>query len=78
MTMTQTEWRKCFSINLVDILQEKGMSQAALARDAGISVSRVNEYINLKATPSIFAIINIAYALDMDVGELVDFDDRVY
>lgn len=76
--MTQTEWRRTFSDNLVDILRERGMSQAQLARDAGLSVSRISDYINMYATPTIFAIINMAYALDMDVNELVDFDDRVY
>ena len=76
--MTQNEWRNMFSNNLLDILQDKGMTQAQLARDAGISSSRISEYINERTTPTIFAIINIAYALDMDVSELVDFDDRVY
>jgi transcriptional regulator with XRE-family HTH domain len=76
--MTQHEWRETFGDNLDDILQEKGVTQAQLARDTGISVGRISEYINRRSTPSIFAIINMAYALDMDVGELVDFGDRVY
>jgi transcriptional regulator with XRE-family HTH domain len=75
--MTQNEWRKIFANNLLCILREKGMSQAQLARDSGLSVSRISEYINMNATPTIFAIINIAYALDMEVGELVDFDSRI-
>ena len=75
--MTQTEWRRIFSNNLVDILREKGMSQAQLARDSGLSVSRISDYINMNATPTIFAIINMAYALDLDVNELIDFDDRI-
>lgn len=75
--MTQIEWKQMFADNLISILEEKGMSQAQLARDTGLSVSRINDYIRTNATPSIFAIINIAYALDMDVGELVDFDERI-
>ena len=75
--MTQNEWRKTFGDNLDSILQEKGVSQSQLARDTGISVGRISEYINKRSTPSIFAVINIAYALDMDVNELVDFDERV-
>lgn len=75
--MTQIEWKNIFGDNLAAILEEKGISQARLARDAGMSVSRINDYINKNATPSIFAIINIAYALDIDVGELVDFDERI-
>ena len=75
--MTQTEWRNIFADNLACILEDAGMSQAQLAREAGLSVSRINDYINKNATPTIFAVINIAYALDMDVSELVDFDDRI-
>lgn len=75
--MTQTEWRKIFSDNLIDILHEKGMSQAQLARDAGLSVSRINDYIRMNATPTVFAVVNIADALDMDVSELVDFGERI-
>ena len=75
--MTQTEWRNIFGNNLAEILEEKGMTQSQLARDAGLSVSRINDYVNENATPTIFAIINMAYALDMDVGELVDFDERI-
>ena len=75
--MTQLEWRNVFANNLLCILREKGMSQAQLARDSGLSVSRISEYINMIATPTIFAIINIAYALDMDIDELVDFDSRI-
>ena len=75
--MTQAEWRNVFGNNLVAILQEKGMSQVELALDTGISTGRISEYINEKTTPSIYALINIAYALDMDVSELVDFDERI-
>ena len=75
--MTQSEWKSIFGNNLVDLMAEKGLTQSQLARDAGLSVSRINDYIKENATPSIFAVINLAYALDMDVGELVDFDERI-
>ena len=75
--MKQQEWKEIFSNNLIDILEDRGMSQAQLARDSGLSVSRVSEYINRNATPTIFALINIADALDMDIGELVDFGDTI-
>jgi transcriptional regulator with XRE-family HTH domain len=53
------------------------MSQAQLARDSGLSVSRISDYINKFSTPTIFALINIAYALDMELSELADFDERI-
>jgi transcriptional regulator with XRE-family HTH domain len=76
--MTQKEWLNIFSDNLIDLMQEKGINQSQLAEDSGLSASRISEYVNKKATPTLFAAINIAYALDMDVSELVDFDERVY
>ena len=75
--MTQTQWRNVFGDNLADILRDKGMSQAQLARDSGLSVSRISDYINKFSTPTIFALINIAYALDMEQSELADFDERI-
>lgn len=75
--MTQTEWKEIFGRNLFDILKDRGMSQGQLARDTGLSVSRVSDYINGNATPSVFAIINMAYALDIDIGEFVDFGETI-
>lgn len=75
--MTQLEWRTIFGDNLATIMQEQGVTQSKLAKDAGLSVSRINDYINKRATPTIFAIINIAYALDMEISELVDFDEHI-
>ena len=75
--MTQTEWKEIFGDNLVTILREKKMSQAQLAKKAGLSTSRVSDYINGNSTPSIFAIINMAYALEMDIGEFVDFEEYI-
>lgn len=75
--MTQVEWRDMFANNLVDILRDRRMSQSQLSQDSGLSMSRISDYINKRATPTIFAIINMAYALDMDICELVDFDDRI-
>lgn len=75
--MTQSQWKHIFANNLIDILNEKGMSQKQLAVDSGISAATISEYINEIRMPSLAAAINMAYALDMDVGEFVDFCDRI-
>lgn len=75
--MTQKEWSDIFASNLIDILEEKGMTQAQLARDADLSKSRINDYINGNVMPSLPAAINMAYALDMEISDLVDFGERV-
>ena len=75
--MTQTEWKEIFANNLIDLLNERGMSQRQLAIDSGVSTAMISEYINRIRMPGIAAVINMAYALDVDVNELVDFDDRI-
>jgi transcriptional regulator with XRE-family HTH domain len=75
--MTLKEWIDIFGDNLAEILEEKGMSQYDLANDANLSPGSVSAYINKQSPPGIKAIINIAYSLDMDVDELVDFGDRI-
>lgn len=75
--MTQEEWKHIFANNLLDLLEERGMSQRQLAIDSGVSTAMISEYVNKIRMPGLAAAINMAYALDVDVGELVDFDDRI-
>lgn len=75
--MTQEEWRQRFKSRLSELLNRRSMNQTDLARSSGLSVSRISDYMNMKTTPTIFAIINIAYALDTSISELIDFDRRI-
>ena len=75
--MTQETWKDTFARNLVDILHDKGMSQRQLAIDSGVSAAMISDYVNGVRMPGLASIINMAYALDMDVGELIDFDERI-
>lgn len=75
--MTQDEWREIFGRNLSDILGETGMSQNELSKTTGLSKSRISDYINGRSTPSVFAIINMAYALELDISEFIDFEETI-
>ena len=75
--MTQNEWRKRFSERLLTILSDRNMTRVQLAKESGLSPSRISDYINLNATPTPFAALNIAHALDISVNDLVDFDERI-
>lgn len=75
--MTIKEWIDNFGDSLSEILEEKGMTQRDLAKDAGLPISSVNAYIRKQSPPGIKAIINMAYALDMSVDELIDFGERI-
>ena len=75
--MTRGEWKDIFGDNLAAILKDKGMTQNQLAKTSGVSIGMISDYINKFTAPSIFAAINIAYALDVDVDELVNVGDRI-
>ena len=75
--MTTYEWQDIFKDNLLEILEDRGMTQRDLAEDSDLPVATIANYTTKRATPSIKAIINMAYALDVSVDELIDFGDRI-
>ena len=75
--MTINEWKDIFGDNLVSLLRERRMTQVDLAIESGISASMISDYINKRSVPGLPAVINIAYALDVAVDELVDFEEPI-
>lgn len=75
--MTEVEWLDIFSANLIDMLNEQGYSQEELAYETNLSQGTISKYINKKQMPSLKTIINIAYALDCSIDELIDFGDTI-
>ena len=75
--MTQGEWKTEFGDNLTSLLREKGFSQNQLAKDSGVSIGMISDYVNKFAAPNIFAVINMAYSLDVDIDDLVDFGEMI-
>lgn len=75
--MTHEEWRDIFGDNLLSLLDDRHMTQMDLAKDSGLSKSMISGYINKQTMPSLAAAINIAYALDVSMDELVNFDEPI-
>lgn len=75
--MTHEEWRDIFGDNLLSLLDDRHMTQMELAKDSGLSKSMISGYINKQTMPSLAAAINIAYALDVSMDELVNFDEPI-
>lgn len=75
--MTLKEWSDNFSDNLVELIEDRRMTQLELSKYSGISVGSISSYINKQSLPGIKAIINLACALDVDVCELIDFGDTI-
>lgn len=75
--MSELDWLDIFAGNLRDMLIDANMSQRELADASGLAESTISSYINKQKIPSLKAIINISYALDCDVTELIDFGDAI-
>lgn len=75
--MSEVEWIDIFGDNLVDMLKEYKMSQRELADAAGLTESAISNFIHKRRAPSFKAIINIAYAFDCSIDELIDFGDQI-
>jgi len=75
--MTITEWSTSFSENLLELMKDRRIGQHELAQESGISIGSINSYIHKKSLPGIKAILNLAFVLDVDVNELIDFGDTI-
>ena len=75
--MSAEEWLRHFSTRLRTLIENNNMSQYELSELSGISRSRLSEYINMKSIPTVFAIINLAYAFDVSTESLIDFGKRI-
>lgn len=62
-----------FAKTLKQLLQERGISNAELARRLGVSDAAVSRWINRKGMPSAAVIAQIANALGISIAELIDF-----
>ena len=76
--MSESEWLDIFGDNLANLLDEANMTQQELAEAADSSKGSISSYINKRKMPSIRAVLNISKALDIDVGELIDFGEIIF
>lgn len=75
--MTEVEWLDIFASNLASAMKDGGFTQVELAEESGLAQSTISSYLNKQKLPGIKAVLNISYALDCEVGELIDFDEFI-
>lgn len=75
--MTSDEWKDIFGDNLASLLDDRMMTRSELAKYSGVSTAMISDYINKRSVPGLFAAINMAYALDVSLEELVDFEEPI-
>ena len=76
--MSELEWLDIFGDNLVSLLRDARMSQRELAEVTGLSEATISSYIHKRKMPSLRAVVNIAYACDISMDELIDFGNMVH
>ena len=75
--MTIKEWTEIFGDNLSDLMEERNITQRELSKLSGVSIGAINAYMQKQSPPGIKAILNLSYALDVDLSELIDFGDTI-
>ena len=75
--MTETQWMQCFSRKLRELMEYTNMTQLDLAIESGLSTAVISRYINCITMPKASALVNLAYAFNCSVDELVDFGSKI-
>ena len=65
-------YRDAFGHRLRVLLADRGMSQAELAEQAGVTQQAVSNYMTKGASPGLTTAVSIARALGVSVDDLVD------
>lgn len=75
--MSEVEWLEEFRMNLLRIMDEDRINQKELAEASGLSEGTISYYVNGTKMPGVRAIINLAYALDCNTDDLIDFGEMI-
>lgn len=75
--MTEERLAREIGNNLKSVMYEYGVTQKELSELTGISRSTISKYIYGDMVPTLKNILNIAYALECDITELVDADEPI-
>lgn len=75
--MKESQWGLEFSHVLKGLLIENRMSQKELAMRSGLSQSSITGYLNGSKKPTAKALINISYALDCPLNDLIDYGEPI-
>lgn len=75
--MTELDLIDIFRENLIDMMKEVGITRKELALEASLSESAINKYLAGDRMPTIKAMVNICYALECDLSDLIPTYDKI-
>lgn len=75
--MTKSEWYEKFVRRMRNLMYNRLMNEADLAKMSGTSKQNVYRYLNRGRIPDGVTIANFARALEVDADTLIDFGEYV-
>ena len=75
--MSEVEFIDIFGDNLRSLMEERGYTQRELARESRISHVTISRYLNKERMPTAKSLVNLAFALECDLDDLVPTYDYV-
>lgn len=70
--MTRDQLKKEFGKRIIMLREQKGWSQSDLARACNKDRQAIEKLENGKVNPTLFTLLELANALEVSLGELVD------
>ncbi|MFN4364765.1 helix-turn-helix domain-containing protein [Chryseobacterium hispalense] len=71
--MTRDQLKKEFGKRIIMLREQKGWSQSDFARACNKDRQAIEKLENGKVNPTLFTLLELANALEISLGELVDF-----
>lgn len=75
--ITEQEWLNHFANVVRSAMERRGYTNKLLAEKARLSESSISQYLNARQMPNLRAVINLAYALQLSVDDLMDAGGRI-
>jgi len=75
--MSEVELIDIFADNLRYTMKDVRISQAELAKEAGLSESTISRYLSKERLPTVKALINLCVVLNCDVEDLIPVYDLI-
>lgn len=75
--MTEVTLMQIIGNNIKELLDEYPMTQKELAEIIHLDKSTISRYTNGEAMPSLKNLLNIVYALNCDITDIVDVYGRI-
>ena len=76
--MPEDEWLDKFADKLATLMYGRGYNQKSLSNATSISKSTISKYLKAEQMPTAKSIVNLSYALNCGVNELIDFGHMIY